>query len=125
MLPDNLPYLLIDDPEQQGARHHGRILIAAAADILVDVIRFRREGAGHRVISAPGGEAAYAQVCKAPPDLPVPDAMMPILSGAADYLNAEHRQSADLRLSARATTRWAAVRHEGFGVSNPAAQAAT
>ena len=34
------------------------ILIAAAADIPVDVIRFCREGAGHRVISAPGGEAA-------------------------------------------------------------------
>ena len=57
------------------------ILIADDDDILVDVIRFRLEGAGHTVVSAPDGEAAYAQACRAPPGLMVLDAMMPILSG--------------------------------------------
>ena len=57
------------------------ILIADDDDILVDVIRFRLEGAGHTVVSAPDGEAAYAQACRAPPCLMVLDAMMPILSG--------------------------------------------
>ena len=58
-----------------------KILIADDDDILVDVIRYRLEGAGHTVSSATDGAAAYAQACQAPPDLMVLDAMMPMESG--------------------------------------------
>lgn len=57
------------------------ILIADDDDILVDLIRFRLEGAGHTVTAAPDGEVLLEMVANRPPDLIVLDAMMPIVSG--------------------------------------------
>ena len=58
-----------------------RILIADDDDILVDLICFRLQGAGHHVTSVGDGESALAQAVALVPDLIVLDAMMPMLSG--------------------------------------------
>ena len=57
------------------------ILVADDDDILVDLIRFRLQGAGHHVISAGDGEIALNHAVRLVPDLIVLDAMMPLLSG--------------------------------------------
>ena len=57
------------------------ILIADDDDILVDVIRFRLQSAGHNVTSAADGEIALEQAISLLPDLIVLDFMMPIVSG--------------------------------------------
>ena len=56
------------------------ILVADDDDILVDLIRFRLQGAGHHVISAGDGEIALNHAVRLVPDLIVLDAMMPLLS---------------------------------------------
>ena len=57
------------------------ILIADDDDILVDVIRFCLQSAGHHVTSAADGEIALEQATSLLPDLIVLDSMMPIVSG--------------------------------------------
>ncbi len=57
------------------------ILIADDDDILVDLISFRLQGAGHQVICASDGETALANAIGLVPDLIVLDTMMPMLSG--------------------------------------------
>ena len=57
------------------------ILIADDDPILVEILRFRLEGAGHSVAVAGDGEEALAMARASPPQLIVLDSMMPILSG--------------------------------------------
>lgn len=57
------------------------ILIADDDPILVEILKFRLEGAGHSVIVASDGEQALEAVRAAPPALVVLDSMMPIISG--------------------------------------------
>jgi DNA-binding response OmpR family regulator len=57
------------------------ILIADDDPILVEILKFRLEGAGHSVSVAKDGEEALAMVQSSAPQLIVLDSMMPILSG--------------------------------------------
>lgn len=57
------------------------ILIADDDPILVEILKFRLEGAGHSVSVAKDGEEALAMVQSGAPQLIVLDSMMPILSG--------------------------------------------
>ncbi|MAQ30677.1 MAG: response regulator [Erythrobacter sp.] len=57
------------------------ILIADDDPILVEILKFRLEGAGHSVSVAKDGEEALAMVKSGAPQLIVLDSMMPILSG--------------------------------------------
>lgn len=57
------------------------ILIADDDPILVEILKFRLEGAGHSVTVASDGEQALEAVRAAPPALVVLDSMMPIISG--------------------------------------------
>lgn len=58
-----------------------RILIADDDPILVEILKFRLEGAGHSVAVSRDGEQALAEVRAERPDLVVLDSMMPIISG--------------------------------------------
>ncbi|QWC57704.1 response regulator [Erythrobacter sp. 3-20A1M] len=58
-----------------------RILIADDDPILVELVRFRLEGGGHKVIVAENGEEALEKITAEMPDLVVLDSMMPIVSG--------------------------------------------
>ena len=57
------------------------ILIADDDPILVEILRFRLEGAGHSVSVARNGEEALTFARENPPELIVLDSMMPILAG--------------------------------------------
>ncbi|WP_162848948.1 response regulator transcription factor [Aurantiacibacter suaedae] len=57
------------------------ILIADDDPILVELVKFRLEGAGHVTSVASNGEEALDQIKSDKPDLVVLDAMMPIVSG--------------------------------------------
>lgn len=58
-----------------------KILIADDDPILVEILKYRLEGAGHAVAVAGDGEQALAAARADPPALVVLDSMMPILSG--------------------------------------------
>ena len=58
-----------------------RILIADDDPILVEILKFRLEGAGHSVAVSRDGEQALTHVRAERPDLVVLDSMMPIISG--------------------------------------------
>lgn len=58
-----------------------KILIADDDPILVELVRFRLEGAGYQVLEATDGQAAIEAVKTERPDLIVLDSMMPLLSG--------------------------------------------
>ncbi|MCA0979327.1 response regulator [Qipengyuania flava] len=57
------------------------ILVADDDPILVEILKFRLEGAGHSVSVAINGEEALAAVRENRPHLIVLDSMMPVLSG--------------------------------------------
>ncbi len=57
------------------------ILIADDDVILVEMLRFRLEAAGHEVVSASDGLAALETAAAQRPDLVVLDSMMPVISG--------------------------------------------
>ena len=57
------------------------ILVADDDPILVEILKFRLEGAGHSVTVASNGEEALAAVRENRPNLIVLDSMMPVLSG--------------------------------------------
>lgn len=57
------------------------ILVADDDPILVELVKFRLEGAGHVTSVANDGEEALDQIRSERPDLVVLDAMMPILPG--------------------------------------------
>lgn len=58
-----------------------KILIADDDPILVELVRFRLEGAGYQVLEATDGQQAIEAVKTERPDLIVLDSMMPLLSG--------------------------------------------
>lgn len=57
------------------------ILVADDDPILVEILKFRLEGAGHSVSVATNGEEALAAARENRPHLIVLDSMMPVLSG--------------------------------------------
>ncbi|MBX7535357.1 MULTISPECIES: response regulator transcription factor [Qipengyuania] len=57
------------------------ILVADDDPILVEILKFRLEGAGHSVSIATNGEEALAAARENRPHLIVLDSMMPVLSG--------------------------------------------
>ncbi|GGD83003.1 response regulator transcription factor [Croceicoccus mobilis] len=57
------------------------IIIADDDPILVEILKFRLEGAGHCVLVARDGEEALAKARAERPDLIVLDSMMPIVAG--------------------------------------------
>lgn len=59
-----------------------KILIADDDDLLVDLVRFKLEAKGHRVVTAMNGSEALRMVGAEKPDLLVLDSMMPVLSGS-------------------------------------------
>ena len=59
------------------------ILIADDDPILVEILTFRLEGAGHSVMVANDGGQALERAREKRPDLIVLDSMMPIMSGPA------------------------------------------
>lgn len=59
------------------------ILIADDDPILVDILKFRLEGAGHSVFVARDGGMALEAAHEHRPDLIVLDSMMPVMSGPA------------------------------------------
>ena len=59
------------------------ILIADDDPILVEILKFRLEGAGHSVVVAKDGGLALETARERRPDLIVLDSMMPIMSGPA------------------------------------------
>ena len=59
------------------------ILIADDDPILVEILKFRLEGAGHTVTFASDGGLALETAQKLRPDLIVLDSMMPVMSGPA------------------------------------------
>ncbi len=58
------------------------VLIADDDDVLIEILRFRLEAAGHAVLTAADGEAALELARTAAPDLLILDAMMPVVTGA-------------------------------------------
>lgn len=58
-----------------------RILIADDDPILVEILRFRLEGAGFTVTVASDGEQALASARANAPELIVLDSMMPVIAG--------------------------------------------
>ena len=58
------------------------ILLADDDDILIEILRFRVEAAGHSVVVARDGLQALKLVRTAAPDLVILDSMMPVMSGA-------------------------------------------
>ena len=58
-----------------------KILIADDDPILVEILKFRLEGAGHVVAVARDGEQALVAAREQRPDLIVLDSMMPIIAG--------------------------------------------
>ena len=71
------------------------ILIADDDPILVEILRFRLEGAGHSVRVARDGEQALSEARADPPEIIVLDSMMPIMGGPE--VLAELKSDADLR----------------------------
>tara|TARA_B100000749_G_C18191965_1_gene368283 strand:- start:182 stop:553 length:372 start_codon:yes stop_codon:yes gene_type:complete len=59
------------------------ILIADDDPILVEILKFRLEGAGHSVMVAKDGGLALEAARENRPDLIVLDSMMPVMSGPA------------------------------------------
>ncbi|QSB46219.1 response regulator [Altererythrobacter sp. FM1] len=59
------------------------ILIADDDPILVEILKFRLEGAGYSVVAASDGAQALETAKEIRPDLIVLDSMMPIMSGPA------------------------------------------
>ena len=72
------------------------ILIADDDPILVEILKFRLEGAGHRVTVARDGDQALTAARTDLPDLIVLDSMMPIISGPEAL--AELKSDPDLSL---------------------------
>ncbi len=60
-----------------------RVLVADDDPDIVGLVRLRLEMAGHEVVSAGDGEAAWSLVLEAVPDLAVLDVAMPRLDGLA------------------------------------------
>lgn len=60
-----------------------RILVADDDPDIVGLVRIRLERAGHEVVGAPDGEAAWSRVLEQVPDLAVLDVSMPRLDGLA------------------------------------------
>ena len=58
-----------------------KILIADDDPILVEILRFRLEGAGYNVEVARDGEEALEAIRDLRPDLVVLDSMMPVVTG--------------------------------------------
>ena len=58
-----------------------KILVADDDPILVEILKFRLEGAGHSVTVTNDGEQALAAARTDRPDLIVLDSMMPIIAG--------------------------------------------
>ena len=58
-----------------------RILIADDDTILVEMLKFRLEAAGHEVVATSDGLSALDEVNHRKPDLIVLDSMMPVVSG--------------------------------------------
>ena len=58
-----------------------KILIADDDPILVEILRFRLEGAGHTVVIARDGEEGLEAIRDLRPDLVVLDSMMPVVTG--------------------------------------------
>lgn len=58
-----------------------KILIADDDPILVEILKFRLEGAGHTVDVARDGEEALEAIRDVRPDLVVLDSMMPVVTG--------------------------------------------
>lgn len=71
------------------------ILIADDDPILVEILTFRLEGAGHSITVARNGEEALTATRETRPDLIVLDSMMPILAGPE--VLAELKADPDLR----------------------------
>ena len=82
-----------------------KILIADDDPILVELVRFRLEGAGHQVCEAADGQKAIEAVKTERPDLIVLDSMMPLLSGREVLLylqkNTETKDIPVIMLTAR------------------------
>ncbi|MAX01008.1 MAG: response regulator [Sphingomonas sp.] len=57
------------------------ILIADDDPVLVEILKFRLEGAGHSVRVASDGEETLTEARENPPELIVLDSMMPVISG--------------------------------------------
>lgn len=72
-----------------------QILIADDDPILVEILKFRLEGAGYTVAVAKDGEQALDDARKLLPDLIVLDSMMPIMAGPE--VLAELKADADLK----------------------------
>ena len=58
------------------------ILLADDDEILIEILRFRVEAAGHSVVIARDGLQALELVRASAPDRVILDAMMPVMSGA-------------------------------------------
>ena len=58
------------------------ILLADDDEILIEILRFRVEAAGHSVVIARDGLQALELVRASAPDLVILDAMMPVMTGA-------------------------------------------
>lgn len=58
-----------------------KILIADDDPIVVEILKFRLEGASHAVSVARDGEQALIHIKESRPDLVILDSMMPIMSG--------------------------------------------
>ncbi len=71
------------------------ILIADDDPILVEILTFRLEGAGHSITVARNGEEALTAARETRPELIVLDSMMPILAGPE--VLAELKADPDLR----------------------------
>lgn len=71
------------------------ILVADDDDLLGELLRFKLEGAGHRVTIIGDGRSALDAALSGSYDLMVLDAMMPILSGP-EVLNALAQQGSRL-----------------------------
>ena len=58
------------------------ILLADDDEILIEILRFRVEAAGHSVVIARDGLQALELIRESLPDLVILDAMMPVMTGA-------------------------------------------
>lgn len=57
------------------------ILVADDDPLLGDIVRFKLESAGHRVVVVENGQAALETVAAERPDILILDSMMPVMSG--------------------------------------------